>query len=104
VSDVKKNKGFYTDRRGLGIADDTNNIESDCNVITFICGGDWPCYLKSCNGDVVRYLDQYQEISFGSDRPEILERGKFEIVFDPAGVGTKLVYIERSIYRDETNC
>src|SRR5690349_17321776 len=99
---------YYTDRsRSIEIKADAAGIESDCNVITFINDGDCPCYIVSESG-VRRYLDQFQEIGFGSDRPEVSEREKFKIEFDATYVGApgvKSVWVERGVYRDDSrNC
>lgn len=95
---------YKTDRTGLKIVEDTKDIASDCQVITFINMGDWPCFIKTGKA-VKRYLDQFQEVSFGSDRPEVLEAGMFDIEFDAANPGiTKEVYLERATYIKQNVC
>lgn len=96
-----KNK-YYTERSGSKISGDINNLPSDCNVITFANFGDCDALIISANGKVKRRLTKDQEVSFGSDLPSILERGKFNVEFD--GVGTKELYVERATYQEEAEC
>lgn len=95
-----EDKKYYSDRTGTSVAINTPNIASDCNVISFVNDGDTPCYIESADGNVRRFLDQFQEVSFGSDLPEITETTKFNIVFS-AVVTTQKVYIERVRYVEQ---
>lgn len=97
---MEEEKRLYSDRSGTTISVDTPDIVSDCQVISFINDGDTPCYIVSADGKVRRFLDQFQEVSFGSDRPGILERTAFAIEFQ-AVVTTKKVYVERVKYASD---
>lgn len=90
---------YYSDRVGVAIAQDEKNVESDCQIISFVNGGDWPFHIESANGKVKRYVDEGEEVSFGTDRPGINERTTFNIIFDAVNIGTtKLCYVERVKY------
>jgi hypothetical protein len=90
---------YYSDRKGIEVTEDLNAYDSDCQIISFINGGDWPFYVESANGKVKRYVDEGEEVSFGTDRPGVTERTTFNVVFDSVNTGTtKLCYIERVDY------
>jgi hypothetical protein len=90
---------YYSDRTGLEIKEDLKGYESDCQIISFVNGSDWPFYVESSDGKVKRYVDEGEEVSFGTDRPGITERTTFNVIFDTVNVGTtKTCYIERVNY------
>jgi hypothetical protein len=92
-------KPYYIDRESnIKISVDTNNIESECQVITFFNSGDVGAFIKVVGG-ILRYIEKNQQVSFGTDIPNIRERAKFNVTFD--GAGNTEVQVERANYKPD---